>query len=525
MAFGLWDPNFTTQFGLRFINSGLTVVAATPTATVPVSTYTPTTVPTPSGSAIVLNTTGPAGGTTVNAGSAFTVSYSIYNTTGSSRSVKLVARLSPSGFPGRDNLTDMANETTVTIPPGSSSFTRSFQVPSDAGEGSYDLTWSLVDASNNNVLTNRTGKNQLWISVPGQVSSSLFLNGSSLSTSSITLQSGNVNYITGTFTINNTSGFTSKVLLRMKMRLNGTTNWITDVPGDKLVTLPTGSSVVTRTFAIPLYFATGSYDVIWEIGDAGFNGTLDNIFTQNALTISNPALVADKGVPILMYHNINPTNPSPSGNWVQINAFTQQMDYLANNGYNTITGDDLYNYIYRGTALPTNPVWLTFDDSYENVYDYAWPIMQARGLHGSIMAVTQYMGQMNSWDLGNEPQHLHMTWSMLQAMDAGGMSADSHTQHHVRLTQSNYGQQQSEVWGTQRDLLSFANVVGNDFAYPYGLYNDMARWMLAHSGFQDGSTIVAGTQHTDSADLYQMKRTAITNSDNMTSFINKLTQP
>ena len=141
------------------------------------------------------------------------------------------------------------------------------------------------------------------------------------------------------------------------------------------------------------------------------------------------------------------------------------------------------------------------------------------------MAVTQYMGQMNSWDLGNEPQHLHMTWSMLQAMSAGGMFADLHTQHHVRLTQLGYSQQQSEVWGTQRDLLSFVGTAGVNFAYPYGLYNDMARWMLAHSGFHDGVIIGQVKQYTNNIDFFQLTRIGVTDSDTVSTFASKLTQP
>src|SRR5439155_21818805 len=161
----------------------------------------------------------------------------------------------------------------------------------------------------------------------------------------------------------------------------------------------------TRNFAIPRYLASGSYDVVWELDDPNFT-QIDMQGPLNVLTITNPSAVANVGIPIMMYHSIN---PSPLGNnYVLVSNFQQQMDYLVSNNWTTITGDDIYNYLYKGTALPAKPVWLTFDDSYQNVYDNALPIMQIRGLKGSIFAVTQYMGQMNSWDIASEPQHLHI---------------------------------------------------------------------------------------------------------------------
>jgi peptidoglycan/xylan/chitin deacetylase (PgdA/CDA1 family) len=175
--------------------------------------------------------------------------------------------------------------------------------------------------------------------------------------------------------------------------------------------------------------------------------------------------------------------------------------------------------------MPPNPIWLTFDDSYQNVYDYAYSIMNSRGLKASIMTVTQYMGQMNSWDLGSEPQHLHITWNMLQQMKNSGFFTDSHTQHHVHFYSLTIPQTQAEVWGSQRDLVSFTGTPGVSFSYPYGQYPDYAKWEVAHSGFKDGVIVVAGKQYTDYADLYESKRIIIYDSDTLSNFITKITAP
>ncbi len=524
VIWGLWNVCFTTEYGTQQRVAALTVVQATVTPMPTQPTATPTIVSTPSGAAIALGATGPAAGLSVNIGSSFTVNYTIYNTTGSARSVRLGARLIPSGSDVYVPVDDTAHQVTINAPPGTSSFTRQFQVPASGSEGSYDLVWSLLDPSNNALLDTRTGRNQVWLSALGRDDTTgISLGGGTLTANTITLQNGIVNPISGNFTIVNSTSVTIRVVMRMRIKLHGGSNWVSDLAGERLVSVPAGSSTYSLNFAVPRYLPSGSYDVLWELGASDFNGAIDNSLVANALQITNPAIVTNVGVPILMYHNINPT--SAGGNWVTVCNFTTQMDYLANNGWTTITGEDMYNYIYKGTALPAKPVWLTFDDSYENIYDYAYSIMQAHGQKASIFSVTQYMGLMNSWDLGTEAQHLHMTWNMLSTMSQAGQSADGHTQHHVALYDLTVPQQQAEIWGNQVDLVSRLGQPGLNFAYPYGQYPDSAKWLVAHSGFHAATVIGQAKQYTDYADMYELTRIGVYDSDSLSTFISKLNQP
>lgn len=523
VAYGLWNASFTAQYAYNQVNSSLTIVSATPTPSAVIPTYTPTMVATPQGPGIALGVAGPQGGQTVNSGSSINVTYTVINTTGSVAQVRLVARLAPSGMEGYGAIDDLTNQLTVNVPAGTSNVSRHFQLPLSVGAGSYDFTWTLTDPSNGDVLDTRTSMNHIWVNAVGQITNQLSIASGSLSTGSITMQNGVVNRVTGTFNINNGSGSTAKAVVRMRMKLHSGTTYFSDVMGDALVSVPAGGGAISRGFALPRYLPTGAYDVVWELGDANFNGTLDSLTTASVLQIVNSAPVANTGVPILMYHNINPS--TAGGNWVSVSNFTQQMDYLVTNNWNTITGDELYNYIYRGTALPANPVWITFDDSYQNVYSYAYPIMHARGLRGSIFSVTQYMGQMNSWDICCEPQHLHMNWNMLQTMQNAGFAADSHTQRHIRPYDLSFSQLQPEIWGTQRDLISFLGTPASSFAYPYGQNPDSAKWLLAHSGFHAATIIGQTKQYTNYADMYRLTRIGIADSDNLASFITKITQP
>jgi len=523
VRWGLWDSCFATQYALQQRSGALIILNATAAPTPLPPTPTATTIPPPAPGTIGLGVTGPAPGQQLNPGNSLTLSYTINNRTAAAVAVRLAANLVQTGFVGEAILTDTAHETTVSAAVGVTTFTRLFQVAPTAGQGSYDLTWALIDPSTNSVLTSRTTVADLWVASRGVDQAGVAITSNTLTTASITLQPGVVNQVTGTIGIQNDAAVTVGVVLRLWIRRHGTTAWVKDLPGDALVDVPPGSSTWTRNFAIPRYLPTGSYDVFFEAGTNDLSGGYDNNTVNSALQITNSVVPANVGVPILMYHNINPE--IAGGNWVTICNFTQQMDYLQSNGYTTIDGGALYDYLYKGTPLPTKPVWLTFDDSYQNFHDYAAGILQARGQSASIFSVTQYMGQMNSWDLGNEAQHPHMTWDMLRADVAAGQRADSHTQHHVHLFDLTLPQQATEIWGSQRDLVNIMAQPGVNFSYPYGQNPDSAKWMVAHSGFQAAVVINQLKQYTSYADMYELNRIGIADSDTVQTFSNKLTAP
>jgi peptidoglycan/xylan/chitin deacetylase (PgdA/CDA1 family) len=136
------------------------------------------------------------------------------------------------------------------------------------------------------------------------------------------------------------------------------------------------------------------------------------------------------------------------------------------------------------------------------------------------------MGQMNSWDIANEPQHLHMTWNMLQTIQSANFAVDSHTQHHTDVRSLTNAQLQTEIWGTQRDLISFLNgTTASSFGYPYGFTNAAAEWYVAHSGFRSAAVVQQLKQYTTNANMYELTRLTAPNTNDMTAFANLLNNP
>jgi peptidoglycan/xylan/chitin deacetylase (PgdA/CDA1 family) len=168
-------------------------------------------------------------------------------------------------------------------------------------------------------------------------------------------------------------------------------------------------------------------------------------------------------VPILMYHHIsNIVPPTLLGISLTVTptAFSKQLDYLKQQGYHTITFNQLFDALYYGGPLPRHPIILTFDDGYDDAYNFAFPILQAHGYSGMFYIITGKIG----WAA-------YLNWKQIRALLAGGMQIGSHTVHHVdmgSLVLYSTALAQHELQASQATLQNHLGVAIQQFCYPSG---------------------------------------------------------
>jgi peptidoglycan/xylan/chitin deacetylase (PgdA/CDA1 family) len=73
---------------------------------------------------------------------------------------------------------------------------------------------------------------------------------------------------------------------------------------------------------------------------------------------------------------------------VPVNNFREQIKLLADNGYHTISPDQLYSYLLKGTALPSKPIMISFDDTREEQYSIADKELSKYGFKGVYFIMT-----------------------------------------------------------------------------------------------------------------------------------------
>src|ERR1041385_3839620 len=90
-------------------------------------------------------------------------------------------------------------------------------------------------------------------------------------------------------------------------------------------------------------------------------------------------------LPILLYHRIVNENSKIGKHKIYVweKNFREQMKFLKENGYSTITFNELGNKSSRKNII------LTFDDGYEDNYTILFPILKEFGFTAVIYLVTK----------------------------------------------------------------------------------------------------------------------------------------
>ncbi len=156
-----------------------------------------------------------------------------------------------------------------------------------------------------------------------------------------------------------------------------------------------------------------------------------------------------------MYHRIRNEHPDNRYNVVP-EVFRSQMQTLADLGYTTLTTAQLARILLHGGAIPPRPIVITFDDGYLDVYETAWPIMQAHGFVGSFYVVSSYVG---GTGFANAEQ--------LKEMAAAGWEIGSHSQSHLDLP-ADHNEVYAQLAGSKTELEKMLGVSIDTVAYPFG---------------------------------------------------------
>src|ERR1700744_4849550 len=157
---------------------------------------------------------------------------------------------------------------------------------------------------------------------------------------------------------------------------------------------------------------------IFSILSLGILGAISAHAQQN-----NAAIMARKQVPVLCYHQIRdwrPTDSKTAKDYIMpIASFKEHIKMLHDSGYHTILPDQLYDYLTKGTKLPSKPILLTFDDTDLDQYTIAWPEMKKYGFRGLFFVMTVSLGKPH-----------YMSKEQVKALSDAGNIIGSHTWDH-----------------------------------------------------------------------------------------------
>jgi len=210
-------------------------------------------------------------------------------------------------------------------------------------------------------------------------------------------------------------------------------------------------------------------------------------------------------VPVLMYHYIDELPPDADairrGLTLHPDIFRQHIEYLAENGYTTISLYEIDAALENGTSLPENPVVLTFDDGYIDAYTEVFPVLQAHEMTGTFFIITQF---------ADDSLPGYMNWEQITEMANAGMSMEGHTKTHATLNERDYDFMVFQVMGSLESLEVHTGIVPRMFSYPVGRYDENTLRFMDSTPIERAVTTEIGTIHTTD-NRYQMPRMRITN--------------
>jgi peptidoglycan/xylan/chitin deacetylase (PgdA/CDA1 family) len=176
--------------------------------------------------------------------------------------------------------------------------------------------------------------------------------------------------------------------------------------------------------------------------------------------------------PILLYHHIGlPDKPNPY--YVSPEAFRLQMESLDAWGYTPITMALFAEVLVGGGRLPERPVVITFDDGFRDVYQNAFPVMQALGFPGVFYLISSQV------DSGP-----HVRVAELEELAAAGWEFGNHSASHRSLIEGYSAKLvQAEIVQSRLDLEELLGVPIRTFSFPYGLASAALRQQLEEVGY------------------------------------------
>lgn len=180
-------------------------------------------------------------------------------------------------------------------------------------------------------------------------------------------------------------------------------------------------------------------------------------------------------IPILMYHEVG---NGPDCMWVSDKDFYEQMKYLHDNGYQTITLSQAVE-LLTGHYDTSNKVVLSFDDGYLTFYSHAWPVLKEFEQVATIFIISNLVGT---------PEYL--TWQQIKFLDSNGIEIGGHTRTHPLLPTLTTLNSNVEIVQGKKDIDAQLGKSIKTFCYPTGKYNSQVIQQVNGAGYVAGVTMV-----------------------------------
>lgn len=225
----------------------------------------------------------------------------------------------------------------------------------------------------------------------------------------------------------------------------------------------------------------------------------------------------EKKVAILGYHSVLPEDINVSGDnlIVDMEKFEKHLKLLKKLDYDTMTLDEFYCWKEGKCNKRHKSVLITFDDGYQNNYDYAFKLLKKYDMNAVVFSVGKYT-ESNS-DIHMNLDIIEKTYNEYTNIEFASHSYDLH--FHSEKTYDIVND----------DIKKMKMIIDSEYyAYPFGDYNKEYIRALVDNDYKMAFTFGPSKEHRK-ADIkdnnYTIPRLNISNDMSFIKFILRLILP
>lgn len=192
-------------------------------------------------------------------------------------------------------------------------------------------------------------------------------------------------------------------------------------------------------------------------------------------------------IPVLMYHSVSDDGPAALARFrLTPAAFDSQMAWLRANGFHAIMSEQLEWFIANRHPFAGRPVFITFDDGFQNFADHAWPTLRANDLTAEVFLVTDLVGESARWDAVSGPPTQLMDAGTVRRLAAEGAFFGSHLATHRAIDGLSSSDLAAELLRSRMFIERWTGRPTTAFAAPFSVTDRRLGRLAKECGYRIG---------------------------------------
>lgn len=216
---------------------------------------------------------------------------------------------------------------------------------------------------------------------------------------------------------------------------------------------------------------------------------------------AEPSSAEPVRLPIVMYHHISDCQKALGAYVITPQELEADLCWLRDNGYTSISAQELLDWYAGDFTMPEKPCIITFDDGFESTGAVAAPLLEQYGFRG-IVAVVGSVTEQYTQNPDHDLRYSYMDWAAVAALSHGNiLEVQCHTWNMHKLNDRR-GCSQAAGESTEHYTAVLRNDIcrflescrANDvqltpmIAYPYGACCDTTEQVMRELGFTGAFT-------------------------------------